>query len=187
MEYAHHDSVWVAFMVTAVAAGIAAWMDFRHFRIPNLLTFPLCWTGLIFQSLITGWAGWQFGLTGVLVGFFILIGFYILGVMGAGDVKLLAACGAWIGPVMIVHVFFVAAIVTGMHSLAVLVWQRRLREVPVLLHLAVIQTVSGGQGRVVQDAVAQTKHRADRHQHIVPFGLMIAVGLLFVGLFELWV
>lgn len=182
MEYAHHDSMGVPFALMTFAAGIAAWLDFRHFRIPNLLTFPLCLAGLMFHSIGIAGAGWQFAFAGVAGGFFILIGFYILGVMGAGDVKLLAACGAWIGPVLVFQVFLVAAAATGVYSLVALARQRRLREVPVLLHLAWMQTVGGGQSQAMRTAVIHAKQRADRHQHVVPFGLMVAVGLLVVGI-----
>jgi prepilin peptidase CpaA len=52
-------------------------------------------------------------VAGVAVGLAVLLPFFITGVMGAGDVKLLAAVGAWIGPTNTLYVFCVAGDLAG--------------------------------------------------------------------------
>jgi prepilin peptidase CpaA len=74
-----------------------AW-DLRTRRIPQALTLGGAAAGLAFHLLSGGWtaggtslAGWGLGLAVFLVPF-------ALGGLGAGDVKLMAALGAWLGP-----------------------------------------------------------------------------------------
>jgi prepilin peptidase CpaA len=75
----------------------ASWIDLKQHRIPNLLTFSLLISGILLQFLLHGWEGLIYSLGGLAVGFLIFIPFYIKGGMGAGDVKLMAATGAFLG------------------------------------------------------------------------------------------
>jgi len=70
---------------------IAAITDFRSRIIPNWLTLPAIVGGLAYHAAVNGLSGFIFGLEGVLLGFALLILFYLAGGMGAGDVKLLGA------------------------------------------------------------------------------------------------
>ncbi len=79
--------------------------DWRSRRIPNFLTFGGALAGIVFQTAVMGWAGLFQALTGLLLGLGLLLLPYILGGMGAGDVKALAALGAWLGPKGIFSVF----------------------------------------------------------------------------------
>ncbi|NNC65696.1 MAG: hypothetical protein HKN84_12990 [Gammaproteobacteria bacterium] len=79
--------------------GAAVFSDLLTRRVPNALVALMLLTGLIFQlatasSLASGLL-MSFGGAGV--GFLILLPFYALGGMGAGDVKLLAASGSFLG------------------------------------------------------------------------------------------
>ena len=79
--------------------------DWRTRRIPNFLTFGGALAGVVFQTTVMGWNGLLQALTGMLLGLALLLLPYILGGMGAGDVKALAALGAWLGPRAIFSVF----------------------------------------------------------------------------------
>ncbi len=93
---------------TAVAAAV----DARLRRIPNLLTVPTAIGGLLYHTLAPeGW-GLAASAAGLGVGFLLLLLPFLLGGGGAGDVKLLAALGAWLGPQQIL-VAFVLAIATA--------------------------------------------------------------------------
>ena len=76
---------------------VASWIDLKQHRIPNLLTLSALVIGVSLQLLLHGWEGLTYSLGGMAVGFLILIPFYIKGGMGAGDVKLMAAAGAFLG------------------------------------------------------------------------------------------
>jgi prepilin peptidase CpaA len=89
----------------------AAVEDVRHRRIPNWLTFSLMLCGLCQASLGLSPAG---SLTraalGLGLGFSLATALFLLGAWGAGDVKLVAGLGAWIGPMPVLLVFAFAAI-----------------------------------------------------------------------------
>jgi prepilin peptidase CpaA len=176
--------VLVAFLVTIVVAIIAAVIDFRRFRVPNALTFPLCVTGLAFHVAFGGLVGLQYSVGGIAVGMLALLLFYIMGVMGAGDVKLLAAVGAWIGPANTLYVFCVAGIVAGIHSVVVLTWQRRLRVVPVIFQVSFVQMMTLGHHLTRSDSasLAETTQRPDRRRYVMPFAVMIAIGVVVVAM-----
>jgi prepilin peptidase CpaA len=72
--------------------------DLRSRRIPNVLTFGASAAAVLFLGVSAGWAGVLWSLEGWAVGCLFFLPWFLLGGMGAGDVKLLAALGAWVGP-----------------------------------------------------------------------------------------
>jgi prepilin peptidase CpaA len=76
----------------AIALWIA-WGDLRTYRIPNYLTLGTTLAGLGYQAAFHGFSGLGSGLLGLAMGLFLLFPIYLLGAMGAGDVKALAALG----------------------------------------------------------------------------------------------
>jgi len=72
--------------------------DLRSRRIPNVLTFGSALAALLFHAITGGLTGAGTSAAGWLVGAAILFLPFYLGGMGAGDVKLMAALGAWLGP-----------------------------------------------------------------------------------------
>jgi prepilin peptidase CpaA len=82
-----------------------AWGDLQSRRIPNYLVLITALSGLGFQFGVQGWPGLAQGLLGLGVGFILMIPFYLKGGMGAGDVKALAALGAWLSPLATLFLF----------------------------------------------------------------------------------
>jgi prepilin peptidase CpaA len=80
------------------ASALAVREDLLSHRIPNSLTGSLLCAGLTLQFVSGGWAALGTAALGVLVGLAMLLPLYMLRATGAGDVKLLAAAGAVLGP-----------------------------------------------------------------------------------------
>ena len=76
----------------------ASCVDLKVHRIPNLLSLGGIIVGLLIQTVFQGAEGFLNSLGGLSVGFFVFLPGYIRGHMGAGDVKLMAAVGAFLSP-----------------------------------------------------------------------------------------
>jgi prepilin peptidase CpaA len=114
----------VATQVFIAAVGLyvalAAATDLRMRRIPNWLTVPAAVSGLIYHCLTpTGWGLWV-SLAGFGVGVALLLLPWLAGGGGMGDVKLLAALGAWLGPKCLVIALGLSALIAALTALAML-------------------------------------------------------------------
>ena len=102
--------------------------DFRSRRIPNMLTFGSSAAAVLFFGVTGGWAGVLASLEGWAVGCLLFLPWFLLGGMGAGDVKLLAALGAWAGPGAAVWMALYAGLAGGVFGVAVAAWHGYLGE-----------------------------------------------------------
>jgi prepilin peptidase CpaA len=87
-----------AHMVGLGLAAVACAWDVRTRRVPQALTLGGAAAGLLFHLSVGGWQAAGVSLAGWVVGLAIFLVPFALGGLGAGDVKLLAALGAWLGP-----------------------------------------------------------------------------------------
>src|SRR3954447_5439537 len=105
-----------AAIATAVMAAV---FDLRSRRIPNHLTFGAAAVALFVALLTGGMSAAGTNLTGWLLATALWLPIYALGGMGAGDVKLLAAVGAWVGPAEVFHAALYSAIAGGVMAAGV--------------------------------------------------------------------
>ena len=112
-------------IVLVVSAAI---IDVRSQRIPNYLTLPGCGIGLMYHVLASGKDGLVFSLLGLILGISLLLLFYVLGGVGAADVKLMGAIGALLGWEGVLKAFFFSAIIGGIYSIIVILRAHILRE-----------------------------------------------------------
>ena len=77
---------------------IATIEDITCRRISNILTFGAAGLALTLQFVVNDFHGLLSGLGGLAVGLAIFLPFFLLGGMGAGDVKTMAAAGAFLAP-----------------------------------------------------------------------------------------
>lgn len=101
-----------AIVLIAMAAMAAIW-DGKQRRIPNRLVAMMIAGGFSLNALASGWEGVLRSGLGMLVGAGLLVIFHILGGIEAGDVKLLAAIGAFVGRLNVVVIFIIASIVAA--------------------------------------------------------------------------
>src|SRR5208282_6369708 len=115
MEHGMHSFAW---WPTLIVLAVATFTDLRSRRIPNWLVLPFLVVGLVTAAWLHGWHGLGQSFGGLGLGL-LLYGFlFWMGGMGAGDVKLAAAIGAWIGPSQLFFALVVTAMVGGIMVLA---------------------------------------------------------------------
>ena len=98
-------------ILMASAISIAVVEDLRRQKIPNLVTFPTMVVALAYHTQATGLNGFLFSTGGLSIGIGLFIIPYLMGGMGAGDVKLMGAIGAIFGPkgIIIASIMVVSA------------------------------------------------------------------------------
>ena len=96
----------------AIAIGAAA-CDLRTRRIPNLLTFGAAAAGLAYHLISGGVGAFGHSAAGWLVGALVFVVPFALRGLGGGDVKLLAALGAWLGPIDVLWLTLYTGIAGG--------------------------------------------------------------------------
>lgn len=96
--------------------GIAAFTDWRDRKIYNKLLVPSFFIALLLNTIYGGRLGLTNSLLGAVIGFLLLLLPYLMGGMGAGDVKLLTVIGAFGGSQFVITSFLCGAIIGGIIS-----------------------------------------------------------------------
>jgi len=105
------------FLPVLITVGIACVTDLRSRRVPNWLVSISLLAGLIEQMCRHGWPGVLNGLAAVLVALLLFGSMFLLGGMGAGDVKLMAAAGCWMGLQQTLAALVLTSLVGGVMAL----------------------------------------------------------------------
>lgn len=125
---------WV-YWVVAIFAVVAAYIDGKELRVPNKLTYPMIFAGWIYSTIAYGLSpdhSWYMGLVWSLAGTFVggmtLLPFYSIGGMGAGDVKMMAAIGAWVHVWIVFLSFCIGAAVGGVIAVGMILLSGEARK-----------------------------------------------------------
>lgn len=105
-----NDQALLPFIGIAILMTVAVVIDVKTRRIPNWLTVSAFVAGIAYHAFTNGWQGFGFAMAGFGVGFGILLVLWLIGGGGGGDVKLMGAVGAWVGPVCTLLIFLGSAI-----------------------------------------------------------------------------
>jgi prepilin peptidase CpaA len=130
----------LAWWPTLIVLAVATFTDLRSRRIPNWLVLPFLLAGIVVSPWRPDWNGIPRGfwhglgqsIAGLAFGFLIYGFLFWMGGMGAGDVKLCAAIGAWIGPVQMFWALFFTAMAGGMMVLCWIVYRKIIRRLVVV-------------------------------------------------------
>ncbi|MCT4595108.1 MAG: prepilin peptidase [Anaeromicrobium sp.] len=117
--------MWFDFLMIIILI-ICVITDIRERRIYNKIIFPGLIIGFLSHGLLAGPKSLYSSFIGFLLGFSILLIPYLLGGMGAGDVKLLALVGALKGPSFVFHTSIYMALIGGLIAIILLIFQKRL-------------------------------------------------------------
>jgi prepilin peptidase CpaA len=118
----------VAVVILVAGTGTGAAIDLWTRRVPNPLTMGLAVTGVVFAACGIGPLSLGASLAGLALGLAVMLPGHLLGATGAGDVKLFAAAGAFIGPAHIVTAFLYTALAGGGLAIVVSLLRGRLRQ-----------------------------------------------------------
>lgn len=149
--------------------ALAAIVDVRHRRIPNRLTLAGCVAGLALRAP-AGVESVGSGLAGLVLAFGFGAALFAFGGMGGGDVKLMAAVGAFVGLPALGATLLAIALVGGAMALVAAVRSGELRSTLARTGGLVASVVGrGGPRRTIHTPGALT----------IPYGVAIALGGLY--------
>jgi prepilin peptidase CpaA len=153
-----------AFTALLVMASV---YDIRTRRIPNRLVGMLVVLGLLYSLINASMTHATLfgGVLGLLLGLVLWLPFYLMGWLGAGDVKLFAASGAWLGPDLTLEAALLAALAGGILAL---IWMLR---------------AYGMRGTAVTASLLEASpsvvpQRSSVARGAVPYGVALATGVL---------
>jgi len=160
-----------------VLALIGGYTDLRSRRIPNWLTVPGLVVGVAANAMLGGWSGLKTSLLGTGLAFALLLPFWLLRSLGAGDLKFATALGAYFGHIRMVDILLGSIFVAGVMALALIIYERRFLESirnigHILVSLATFR-LPGSQVRLENpDALT------------IPWGVALAITVLLYVLFS---
>lgn len=136
---AHYGASWqslLAFVFTAMLIAMSM-IDFDTQLLPDKLTLPLLWLGLIANSFGL-FTSLQDAVWGAVAGYLVLWGvFHLFKIltgkegMGYGDFKLLAALGAWMGWQALPMIILLSSLVGAIIGISLILFRGRDRQIPI--------------------------------------------------------
>jgi prepilin peptidase CpaA len=166
--------VTAAILVPGVLLG--SWIDYAERRVPNWFNLALILIGFTAQAFFYGTSGVVAGFWGLLTGFGLLIVPWLMHGMGAGDVKLMAAIGVWLGPRLTLYSFALGAMIGGLAAVIMILSSGRLRMA--CNNLGVILAKCSSRDTIFAE-VGSARSFGSTTQ-LLPYGVPLTAGTLLV-------
>jgi len=157
---------------------MATFTDIRWQRIPNILTYPSMVFALIFHVQGSGLHGLVFSLSGLALGLAFFMLPYLMGGMGAGDVKLLGAVGAALGAKGVFVAALCTALVGGVYAAVLIIIKYRDCK-GLIARYATTLKIFAASGELYTIPAAE-----DEKQPKLCYGVAIALGTLIAVYLE---
>lgn len=161
-------------MLLVGGLAVASTLDWKYRKIPNWLTLSLIITALFFHTFSGGADGFFQSLLGFFAGIALLYIPFALGGMGGGDVKLMGAIGAWVGPVAALHVFLLSAVIGAFFSLGEAIRQKRFKATMKSLKERLLFTF------LSRKVLPEDQLSFSENPVRIPYALSLTVGALWV-------
>lgn len=157
----------------ALLAVLGAVSDVKTGRIPNKLTYAGMAVAIASRWAGLGWTGLWTALLGGLIGGGIFLLFFLVHGMGAGDVKLMAAIGCFVGPSGALQIVLACAIAGGVMAVGVMIYHKRVRAT--VSNVGSILRFHLTQGPQAHPSINLSNPAAVR----LPYGIAIAAGSVY--------
>jgi prepilin peptidase CpaA len=162
---------------------VASFFDIRKHRIPNWLSLAGVVLAVALNTFLFEVVGLWYSLKGLGLAFAIYFVLYLLRGMGAGDVKLMAAVGAAVGPYNWLGILFLTAVIGGVAALVLAGSKGRMRRTFVNMWLLLLSLRHGRAPYLDNPALDVGSEMALR----LPHGVVIAGGTLaFLAAALIW-
>lgn len=169
------DAVLLLLLITC------AYTDLTKRLILNRVLLPAALFGLIHAWVDYGISGVQQSLTGIIVGFLLLLLPFYLGGLGAGDVKMLATIGALQGPQFTFRSFIFSAIAGGVWAIIYLIRRGRLGPTLRMLLINALFWWYGSRPTVLKSK-SSLLSPGNKSEDTLPYGAVLALGTLLTYL-----
>ena len=164
-------SDFLALATILAGTGLGAAIDLRTRRVPNPLTMGLAALGVAYAAAGIGGLSIGASLAGLALGLALMLPGHLIGATGAGDVKLFAAAGAFVGPAHVVWAFIYTALAGGAIAIVVSVARRRLHRT--VGDTALLIATAGGNAGAIESPLENNRFA---------YAPAIAVGTMLVAL-----
>jgi prepilin peptidase CpaA len=160
--------------------------DLKERKIPNKITFSGILIGILINLFTGGWTGLLQATIGLFAGLAIFFLPFVMGGMGAGDVKLMGAIGALMGWQFSVMTAVYSALVGGVMVLGYLIFKRTLRETLKKMIYSLITILLNFANRLgYNEYTYRAQEKFQKHGYTyqkvyIPYGVAIAGGAVLV-------
>src|SRR6185437_5845998 len=174
--FAGSSIAFVGFVIFATLLVCACVSDIQRRRIPNSVAALLAATGVAYSAAAAGSTGHALlvSLGGLLLGLALWLPLYLVHWLGAGDVKLFAAAGAWLGPSRTLEGALIGALAGGILAVVWMLFAYGLNGTAATAAMAI-----ANPRKIVNHSVDVKSRRA------IPYGVALAFGAMAAALLPL--
>jgi prepilin peptidase CpaA len=168
----------VLIVASVVLAIAAAYTDIRWGKIFNVMTVPFALLGLTLNTIGGGWEGLLLSVGGIAAGLALWMVSNVLGrILGGGDIKLLMAFGALLGPIFMLWTFALGALIGGAMAIVMALRRGMLQKVLRQMGTSLYLRAAMSTPMEISDGAGEVR---------LPYALALGVGALVAIGIRLW-
>ena len=169
------------FLVVIAPLIIAAMIsDAKRCKLPNRIVVCIALLALTLHILIAGLDGLISAGLGMIIGFCALLPFYLIGMLGAGDIKFLGALGAFLGYQWILQATAAGVLLAGLCALIIILRQKR----EMAAERWALISAKVASLRMLTSDVASYKALAATHKSL-PYGVYLGLAALGTSFYQI--